>query len=358
MATTTLDNVISESGSRFGIGAAAEPLVRELLKVMTGGPGGLTAFLERFRSAGLSNEVASFVGGQNETPLAPQTVDTVMGETTVAGIARRVGLAPAAAAGAMGFAIPKVIALLTPGGRVPTAIPSDIQSFVGEGERVGPVAPTVAAVRGAEPVAPMAAAAVREGGRNFLWLFALIGLVLLALLLWLALGNRRPAPPVAAVVPPIVAPGPIAVPTPPAPTVAAVEALNHDLSDAVLNFATGSAVLPEASRPVLQEAATKIEALPAGTVIEIGGHTDNTGAADANVALSQQRADAVRNALIQDGVKPEMLTAKGYGPNKPADSNDTAQGRLANRRTEFTIVGSTVTTNPPAGPATTAPSGN
>jgi uncharacterized protein YidB (DUF937 family) len=325
MATTTLDNVISESGSRFGIGAAAEPLVRELLKVMTGGPGGLGAFLDRFRSAGLSNEVASFVGGQSETPLPPQTVDTVMGETTVAGIARRVGLAPAAAAGVMGFAIPKVIALLTPGGRVPTALPSDIQSFVGQGERVAPVS----AVRGAEPVAPM----VREGGRNFLWLFALLGLVLLAFLLWLALGNRKPVPPVAAVVPPIAAPAPIAVPALPAPTVAAVAALNHDLSDEVLNFATGSAVLPEASRPVLQTAATKIEALPAGTVIEIGGHTDNTGDAAANVTLSQQPqcADPGRreagNADGQ-GLRPEQAgRQQRHGRRASGQSSDRVHDR-------------------------------
>jgi OOP family OmpA-OmpF porin len=89
---------------------------------------------------------------------------------------------------------------------------------------------------------------------------------------------------------------------------------------------------------LLREAAAKIRQLPAGTVIEVGGHTDNTGDAAANVALSQQRAEAVRNALIQAGVDPSMLVAKGYGGAAPVSSNDTADGRFRNRRIEYRVV--------------------
>jgi outer membrane protein OmpA-like peptidoglycan-associated protein len=87
-------------------------------------------------------------------------------------------------------------------------------------------------------------------------------------------------------------------------------------------------------------------------VIEIAGHTDNTGDAAANMTLSQQRADAVRNALIQDGVAPALLTAKGYGDTRPIASNDTPDGRLQNRRTEFSVVsiGSSTTTTTSANP--------
>jgi outer membrane protein OmpA-like peptidoglycan-associated protein len=70
--------------------------------------------------------------------------------------------------------------------------------------------------------------------------------------------------------------------------------------------------------------------------IEIGGHTDNTGDAAANVALSQQRADAVRTYLIQQGVPEAMLVAKGYGDARPIAGNDTEEGRFHNRRIEFT----------------------
>jgi outer membrane protein OmpA-like peptidoglycan-associated protein/uncharacterized protein YidB (DUF937 family) len=344
MATTTLDNLISESGNKFGIGAAAGPLMRELLQVMTGGPGGLGAFLDRLRSAGLGAEVSSFLGGQSEVPLAPNTVDSVMGETTVAGIARRVGLAPAAAAATMGFAIPKMIGLLTPGGKLPTALPSDIQRFVGQGEQVAPMA--MATVRDTGQVPPVAMATVPQS-RNYLpWV--LLGLAVLALLIWF-LAARRPAPVHTAVAP---APPPAVAPAaPPAPVNTVVGNLNTELNNEVLNFPTASAVLPAAAGPELQHAADQIKTLPASSVIEIGGHTDNVGDAAANMTLSQQRADAVRTALVQDGVNPSMLTARGYGETRPIATNDTADGRLHNRRTEFTLNGAGPAAAPSNAPA-------
>jgi outer membrane protein OmpA-like peptidoglycan-associated protein/uncharacterized protein YidB (DUF937 family) len=341
MATMTLDNLISESGSRSGIGAAAEPLTRELIRLMTAGPGGLTAFLDRFRSAGLGAEVASFLGGRSEAELPVKTVDSVIGESTVANLARRVGVAPAAAAAAMGFEIPKLIGLLTPGGRVPAALPSEIQSFVGQ-EQVAPVG--MATIREEERVRPVAMQTVRDtGGRGLGWLWALLALALLAGLIWMMLARNRVSVPeprvtVPAVSLPKVAAPAITVPTPPAVVTNAIDLLNRDLNRDVLNFATGSAVLPAASAPQLQRAADQIKGLPAGTMIEIAGHTDNTGDADANMALSQRRADAVRDTLIKDGVPSAMLTAKGYGETRPAATNDTPDGRLQNRRTEFSVV--------------------
>jgi OOP family OmpA-OmpF porin len=154
-----------------------------------------------------------------------------------------------------------------------------------------------------------------------------------------------------------VATPPASVPAvqPPAAVTNTVTSLNQDLARTVLNFPTGSAVLPAASAPDLRRAADKINSLPAGTVIEIGGHTDNTGDANANLALSQRRADAVRDALVRDGVNASRLVAKGYGQTRPIASNDTPDGRLRNRRTEFTVASSngsttTTTTTAPASP--------
>jgi outer membrane protein OmpA-like peptidoglycan-associated protein/uncharacterized protein YidB (DUF937 family) len=344
MATTTLDNLISESGRRTGIGAAAEPLTRELLKFMLGGPGGLTAFLDRFRTAGMGNEVASFLGGRNEAALLPKTVDAVIGEATVAGMARRAGVEPAAASSALGFEIPKLIGMLTPDGKVPNALSSEIQSFVGQPDQVSPIA--MAAISDeAEQVPPTAMAAIREPvKRNFTWLYALLALLVLGGLLWLLLGRNSGPVQTAQVTAPAVTTPAVSAPAAPAPVTETLAAINQDLNRTVLNFATASAALPADSTAPLQTAADRIKRLPAGTRIEVGGHTDNTGSADANMALSQRRADAVRDALVKDGVDASMLTTKGYGETKPIASNDTPDGRLQNRRTEFTVASATTTT--------------
>lgn len=110
------------------------------------------------------------------------------------------------------------------------------------------------------------------------------------------------------------------------------------LNQSIINFPTGGSEVPATSNDFLQKAASQMQRMPAGTVIEIGGHTDNTGNAAANVTLSQQRADAVRNALISHGVSPAMLQARGYGGASPIASNNTEDGRFRNRRIEYRVV--------------------
>jgi len=72
--------------------------------------------------------------------------------------------------------------------------------------------------------------------------------------------------------------------------------------------------------------------------IEISGHTDNTGSKVFNELLSQRRANAVVNYLIDKGIDENRLTAKGYGSSRPIANNDNSQGRALNRRTEFEII--------------------
>mgnify|MGYP001627401292 CR=1 FL=1 len=71
--------------------------------------------------------------------------------------------------------------------------------------------------------------------------------------------------------------------------------------------------------------------------LTIEGHTDNVGSETSNEALSQRRADAVRQYLIQQGISPQRLTAYGKGENFPVASNDTPSGRALNRRVEVII---------------------
>ena len=82
-------------------------------------------------------------------------------------------------------------------------------------------------------------------------------------------------------------------------------------------------------------AAALINEHPEIQLLEVQGHTDNTGSDAINNPLSQARADAVRNYLISRGVDPSRLVAKGYGSSKPVASNANEQGRYQNRRIDL-----------------------
>jgi outer membrane protein OmpA-like peptidoglycan-associated protein len=72
----------------------------------------------------------------------------------------------------------------------------------------------------------------------------------------------------------------------------------------------------------------------------IEGHTDSDGSTASNQKLSEDRANAVRNAMIERGIKADNLTAVGFGESKPISSNKTKAGKAQNRRTEVIHVGS------------------
>ena len=71
--------------------------------------------------------------------------------------------------------------------------------------------------------------------------------------------------------------------------------------------------------------------------IEIGGHTDHTGSASHNLALSRRRAEAVKTYLADRGIDAARMTTRGYGDSQPLQSNESEEGRAANRRTEMKI---------------------
>jgi outer membrane protein OmpA-like peptidoglycan-associated protein len=98
-----------------------------------------------------------------------------------------------------------------------------------------------------------------------------------------------------------------------------------------LNFETGSSTLRPGSREQLQNVATILQAYP-NVDVRIGGYTDNTGDAVANVKLSQDRADAVKRELEVLGISPTRLAAEGYGAQHPVADNTTEEGRARNRR--------------------------
>ncbi len=585
----TFDTLIDDLAGRYGLGANARSLIKEALTMISSSSGGLGGFLDTFKSAGLTSEVASWLGHPNAGPITAGQVERALGATALGGIAGRLGLAQSVVSTALGYALPKIVGLLTPGGVIPAGVPAEVTGFLSQ--------PRAAAAT--EQVTPRrvdvypASAQNQSGVRRWLWpALAALVVVLLLSYFWSTLNRMPSAPPVTkapepatpapstvaqapspppapspaaqapaappsaptaaqtpapapqpAAPPPAPAPSteaqatasqasppPPATPPPPAPAPstqaqattpqasplpaaqapaaptspptteqtpatpapaavataeptapasaatptrlalsndngvvrasgavrdedaktsilnalnavfsadkvksdisvdksaaavswlgnirAALEALkgpNVDaifegdkvnvggsamgdaardkiiaalksalgasvavgalsdktaaavaiandrattelaslqsgfavkdlvfaLNDSVVNFASGSAEVPESMAPFLKSAAAELKQLKAGHVLEIAGYTDNTGDAALNLALSQKRAEAVREALIKYGANPDMLIAKGYGEADPVASNDTAEGRLKNRRIEYHVV--------------------
>lgn len=103
-----------------------------------------------------------------------------------------------------------------------------------------------------------------------------------------------------------------------------------------VKFRTGTAVLDSESRNILDKIATTLIE-NSHLKFEVAGHTDSTGNYQANVNLSESRAQSVRQYLVNQGVAANRLTAHGYGPDKPVASNETRDGRSQNRRVELVL---------------------
>jgi OmpA-OmpF porin, OOP family len=456
-----LDNVIEDVGSRFGLGSNAGPLLREVVQLITGSPGGIGGFIEKFRSAGLGSQVASWLGRSDGAVLTGPQVEQALGSNVLGGIASRLGLGSGVVGTAIGYLLPKVIGQMTPGGAIPSSMPSWISGFLGQ---------TQTTSRRVEQVAPTAMHVIPDTHHIGRWLIPVLAGIGVLGLLWYLLSGVGPTQVATAPTPAANVPPPTPIPSVPAhlalsnddgvitysgavhdeatrnsiidslksvygaskvkgdinvdanagpapwlvnlrtafehlktpgvqavfdgnslkvgglindsdrdgiisslrsvfgtglvfgaltnrvgdlvtdtttKTAAALSALHPGfaapdlvkiLNQSIINFPTNGAEIPAISKTLLQQAAVAIKQLPSGTVIEIGGYTDNSGDPSANLQLSQQRADAVRTALVQDGVDPSMLVAKGYGNANPVAGNDTVEGRLRNRRIEYRIV--------------------
>jgi outer membrane protein OmpA-like peptidoglycan-associated protein len=102
-------------------------------------------------------------------------------------------------------------------------------------------------------------------------------------------------------------------------------------------FATGSAKLLPESTFDLQRIAAYLQSNP-GLHIRLEGHTDNVGRPEENLTLSSERANAVKEWLIKQGIDPRRLSSLGMGDRVPVSENESARGRQLNRRTEMVIL--------------------
>ncbi|HQU69830.1 MAG TPA: OmpA family protein [Albidovulum sp.] len=123
-----------------------------------------------------------------------------------------------------------------------------------------------------------------------------------------------------------------------------VAQINTILAKTKISFEPGSAQLTRESGDVLDRIAEVLKGCP-DAPIEIGGHTDAQGREEMNLALSEDRAEAVLAALMERRILTASLTATGYGETVPVADNDSETGRETNRRIEFRLVAPAVAAN-------------
>lgn len=120
-------------------------------------------------------------------------------------------------------------------------------------------------------------------------------------------------------------------------------------------FDTGSYTLRPGAREKLAKISGIVLAHP-GLNLQIEGHTDSIGGDEYNQTLSERRAGAVRDFLVDQGVAASTVIARGFGKTQPVATNDTPEGRQRNRRVEIVVNGDAIGSGAAAAPAPPAPS--
>lgn len=145
--------------------------------------------------------------------------------------------------------------------------------------------------------------------------------------------NAKPRPA------PVAEPEPEAAPTPPPATRGVRARLEADriVIDEMIQFEYDSAVILEVSHPILDDVVKVLTDNPAVQKLDIIGYTSSEGSDAHNNELSTNRAAAVKQYLIDKGIAAGRLTSQGKGEADPIQSNETEEGRIANRRVEFHV---------------------
>jgi OOP family OmpA-OmpF porin len=317
---------------------------------------------------------AALTSGQLANPNSPlllggkKFLASVLGPTqdsTLAAIARDSGLRATSTGAILALAGQSVLSFI--GARVrdegmtATALAGFLHSQVPAASVIGTPPPDQGVTTRRVEIDPVIAQAVKKERSVWVWLLPLL-LILLGLLLWFAL---RPKPAPVAEVPPAETPAPPATQVPDlgslvqrqlpdgttlnTPERGVEGRLLASIQDPSqkpnttswfdfdrLLFTTGSATLQPQSLEQLHNIAAILKAYPQ-THLTIGGYTDNTGDAAANLQLSQDRANNVTAELVKLGIARDRLLARGYGEEHPVGDNATEAGRAQNRRISMLV---------------------
>lgn len=113
--------------------------------------------------------------------------------------------------------------------------------------------------------------------------------------------------------------------------------IDDALKNRIVEFESGSSILTEAGKKILDEMAVALNRVGAKKV-KIIGHTDSSGDANKNTVLSQARAVVVQDYLVTKNITADRLSTEGKGSSQPVADNATADGRKKNRRIEFEVL--------------------
>jgi OmpA-OmpF porin, OOP family len=321
----------------------------------------------------ITSNPASLLSGTTSSPLGSlgsQFLSNIFGSnmsSVTDAIGRSTGLAGGKVGSLLSMAAPLVLGVLgqhvrqnglSAGdlGNTLKAEASSFQRFLpsGLGSLLGGASSTVAAAQAKVAAAP---AEVAAAGNRWLWPLILLALLVIAALWYF---NRAKAPETTEAPPPATAPAPalpagfftlklpdgVELNVPQTGIENKLAMFIADSSKPVdtttwfdfdrLTFDTGKDTLQPSSQEQLNNVVAILKAYP-NVHVKIGGYTDNTGNAAANLKLSDDRAKNVMNALVTGGIDPTRLEAKGYGEEHPVASNDTEEGRARNRRISLLV---------------------
>ncbi len=351
------DVLIRELGARFGLGDKSGELLRIVLAYMTNkDTGGLAGFLEKFKAAGLGPLVQSWLGNTaSPQPLNNTQVEAALGSSggLLDLVSRQISAPRDNITGALAYLIPGLVGKLTPGGSMPTAVPAEINAFIGDSKAV---------------LAPLAAPVAAASGGIAKWLPWLIGA--LVVLFGLSYCMKKPdtsgtpapvaseAAPAATEVAPVasevapVAPASEAAPVAPASEATPAAAPASEGAVVLEAVPEGSAVVAGNAHgvPLVQvffdtgktevaaDFATKAADLlaylkaNAGAKAVVSGFNDPTGDPVKNAELSKQRAKAVQAALVAQGIEEARAVLE-----KPADTTGSSMTNAAARRVDVVI---------------------
>lgn len=107
--------------------------------------------------------------------------------------------------------------------------------------------------------------------------------------------------------------------------------------DTKINFAFDSDAIHRDSLAGIRDVAHLLKEHPEIVRIEVRGHTDSQGSSGYNLTLSQERADEVARALVQSGISPQRVVARGFGEDRPLMRGESDRAHRTNRRVEFVI---------------------